>query len=135
MGAEIRILSGVLARLLEEARRVPEWECCGLLAGRDDVVTETFPATNALASATAYEIAPEELFRIFRQMRAAGLEHMGIYHSHPHGLLWPSVVDIERAWYSEVAYFILSPRPDAAEPVRAFHIRDGEVFPLRIVPS
>jgi proteasome lid subunit RPN8/RPN11 len=121
MTGEVRIRKQIVERMAEEARRVPTQECCGLLAGRSHVITEIFPATNALASATEFEIAPMELFRIFRAMRAAGLEHMGIYHSHPRGPATPSARDVERAFYPEAAYFVIWTE------VKAFVIREGRV--------
>jgi proteasome lid subunit RPN8/RPN11 len=116
--------------LLAEARRERELECCGLLAGRDGVISAVLPARNALHSATAYEIAPAELFSLFRRMRIEGLDHMAIYHSHPRGDNAPSPRDVEQAFYPTAAYFILSPRDDAAQPVRAFRIAGGEVREL-----
>jgi proteasome lid subunit RPN8/RPN11 len=132
MAEAIRVKKAVLERMLEHARGVPDEECCGVLAGCEGVITEILPARNMLASATAYEIAPKELFRLFRQMRAAALDHMGIYHSHPGGPNAPSPQDIERAYYPDVAYFIVSPLRDAARPVRGFSIRDGAVTELVI---
>jgi proteasome lid subunit RPN8/RPN11 len=115
-----------LAELRERAQREPARECCGLLAGRDAVITHILPATNAASQpATAYEIAPKELFRLVREIRDAGLELMGIYHSHPNGKNEPSARDVEQAYYPDVAYFILSPRADSDRPVRAFRIEDG----------
>ena len=118
--------------MLEEARRAPTEECCGLLAGKDGVITRASPATNALHSATAFEIAPQELFRIFRAMRVAGLEHMGIYHSHPAGENAPSARDVERAYYPQAVYFIISSQANAARAVRAFSIRGTEFTELPI---
>jgi proteasome lid subunit RPN8/RPN11 len=122
----VRISRVVFERLLSEARINPEIECCGLLAGRDGLISAVFPAKNASQSAKAYEIAPVELFAIFRRMRAEALEHLGIYHSHPQGKNSPSSLDIERAFYPEAAYLIVSPRPAAILPVRAFRIRQGQ---------
>ena len=122
----MRIRKQIVERMAEEARRDPAEECCGLLAGRERVVTEIFPATNALASATEFEIAPAELFRIFRAMREAGLEHLGIYHSHPRGPAVPSPRDVERAFYPEAAYFVI------AGEVKAFVIREGKVEEMQI---
>lgn len=132
MSGTVRMRKEVLPRLLQEARRVPGEECCGLLAGRDAVITQMFPAANALASATAYEIAPREIFGILREMRAAGLDLLGIYHSHPAGENRPSARDVNQAFYPDAAYFILSPVPAAAQPVRAFSIRDGHAAELHI---
>lgn len=112
---------------------MPGQECCGLLAGNAGVITAIFPATNPLASATAYEIAPEELLRSFKEMRAEGLEHLGIYHSHPRGPNIPSPADVQRAFYPHVAYFVLSPAAHGAQPVRAFRIANGRFTEMRIV--
>ena len=135
MAGTIRVRADILKEMLGHARREPGIECCGLLAGRDGIVTVIFPAKNALASATAYEIAPQELFGFFRQMRAEGLEHLGIYHSHPSSENAPSARDVQQAYYSDQAYFIVSPLADAPKPVRAFSIRDGEVRELEIVET
>ena len=100
--------------------------------GRDGVITEVLPARNVLASATAYEIEPAELFALFRRMRAEGLDHLGIYHSHPRGENAPSPRDVERAFYPQAACFILSPLASAARPVRAFRIVQGQVSELTL---
>jgi proteasome lid subunit RPN8/RPN11 len=131
----IRIRDEVIWEMLREARRAPGEECCGLLAGTGGAITHVFPAKNILGSATAYEIAPEELFSIFRAMRSAGLDHLGIYHSHPKGENKPSARDIEQAYYPDAAYFILSPLESASRPVRAFRIRDGAAAELEFEPS
>ncbi|HEV2388505.1 MAG TPA: M67 family metallopeptidase [Candidatus Acidoferrales bacterium] len=133
MPGQIRVLPKLLTRLIEEARRQPQLECCGLLAGVGGAITEILPAQNALASPTAYEIAPEEVFRLFREMRRRELEHLGIYHSHPATDNAPSPTDIAQAYYPDAAYFILSPRPEAPRPIRAFHIREGKVEELEII--
>lgn len=67
-----------------------------------------------------------------REMRAAGLQLLGIYHSHPNGKNEPSPRDIDEAYYSDAAYFIISPLAGSQRPVRAFSIRDGCVTELEI---
>jgi [CysO sulfur-carrier protein]-S-L-cysteine hydrolase len=132
MAEGILIGRDVIDRVLAESQRAPEVECCGLLAGRDGVITHILPATNVLASATTFEITPEELFCMFKEMRAAGLEHLGIYHSHPRGMNIPSPTDVKRAFYPAAAYLIVSPLPNVTQPVRAFRIREGRFTELRI---
>src|SRR5208282_3661695 len=104
MTLPVRVTRGALEAVLAHARREPGMECCGLLAGRAGVITTVLPAKNALGSATAFEIAPAELFALFRHMRAHGLDHLGIYHSHPAVDNAPSPRDIERAYYPDAAY-------------------------------
>jgi [CysO sulfur-carrier protein]-S-L-cysteine hydrolase len=135
MGDPVRVRAEIPGEMLRHARSEPEIECCGLLAGRDGVVTTIFAAKNALASASAYDIAPRELFRFFRAMREQGLTHLGLYHSHPSGENVPSPRDIAQAYYPDQAYFIVSPRANAANPVRAFSIRGGRVRELEIIAT
>lgn len=122
--------------MIAHARRDATVECCGLLAGRDGEITRIFPAANAAEnSATSYEIASQEIFERMREMRAQGLELLGIYHSHPNGKNEPSPRDIEQAYYSEAVYFIISPREDSDQLVRAFSIREGRVEEIEILSN
>jgi len=129
----VRVAPGVLEGMLAQARREPGLECCGLLAGNGGVISDVLPAVNALDSPTAFDIAPAELFALFRRMRSEGLDHLGIYHSHPRGDNAPSPRDVEQAYYPEAAYFIISPQPGHPRPVRAFRIAGGSVTELEIV--
>lgn len=135
MAGTIRVRAETLEEMLRHARHDAEIECCGLLAGRNGIITAMLPGENSLASATAYEIAPQELFCLFRQMREEGLEHLGMYHSHPAGENVPSPRDIEQAYYPDQAYFVLSPGAESPKPVRAFAIRNGVAQELEIVST
>jgi proteasome lid subunit RPN8/RPN11 len=129
----IRVPQHILDAMLAHAQREPNVECCGLLAGRDGVIRRIFPAANAAENpVTSYEIAPKEIFDLMREMRAEDIEMLGIYHSHPNGKNEPSPRDIDQAYYSEAAYFIISPLGGAKKPVRAFWICDGQVTELPI---
>jgi proteasome lid subunit RPN8/RPN11 len=125
----------VFGQLLEHARRQPHRECCGILAGQDDVITGAFPAKNvAVDPVRNYVIAPNEIGRLTGEFRERRLKFLGIYHSHPHWLdvNEPSPKDIALAHHSEAIYFIVTPRPYATTPVRAFSIQNGRVTELEI---
>jgi [CysO sulfur-carrier protein]-S-L-cysteine hydrolase len=129
----IRIRGEVASSITAQACSSPGIECCGLLAGREGIITHAFPATNAAANpATSYDVAVIELVRLMREIRAANLELLGIYHSHPSSANEPSPTDIELAAYPEAAYFILSPQQGAPKRMRAFSIREGIVKEFRI---
>ena len=129
----IRISSVLLGVIAAKAHERPHEECCGLLAGRGGVITHAFPAENIAADPKKnYEIDPKEIVRFMREIRASGLQFLGIYHSHPNGDNVPSPSDIEMAYYSEEAYLIISPLPNAPRPVRAFSIREGRATELTI---
>ena len=133
MPAEVRILEAVLNELRKFATEKIGRECCGLLAGSDGTIAKALSAPNAAANpATSYEIAPEDVFRLIREIRESGLQMMGIYHSHPRGKNEPSARDIELAYYPGAAYFIITPKPEESSSdadmhgsVRAFSIREG----------
>jgi proteasome lid subunit RPN8/RPN11 len=135
MADSIRVLSTILDEILSHARSEPHIECCGLLAGRDGVITAIFRAKNALRSPKAYEIAPRELFELFRTLRDKGLTHLGQYHSHLSSDNFPSSTDIEQAGYPDHPYFIVSLLADAPKPVRAFRIRDSSVEEMEIIAT
>lgn len=135
MAESVKVRQEILDDMLAHARREPQIECCGLLAGRDGVITAIFPATNSLSSATAYEIAPRELFELFRTLREKELTHLGQYHSHLSTENAPSPTDIEQAGYPDQAYFIVSLRLGMSNPVRAFSIRDGAMRELEIIST
>jgi proteasome lid subunit RPN8/RPN11 len=128
----VRIERGIFDQLLAEACANPNIECCGLLAGRDAVISAILPAKNTLQSPKAYEIAPQELFDLFRRIRSGGLEHLGIYHSHPNSENDPSPLDIERSFYPDTAYLIISMRPAVSRPIRAFRIAAGQTRELSL---
>ena len=69
-----------------------------------------------------------------REFRERRLKFLGIYHSHPHWLdaNEPSPKDIALAYHSEAIHFIVTPRPYAIMPVRAFSIQNGSVTELEI---
>lgn len=132
MKDRLKISQAIIECMLAHARAEAPLECCGLLVGRDGLIEEIFPTKNALASKTAYEIAPAELFEMFRALRSRQLELLGIYHSHPHSENVPSPTDIAGANYPDTPYVIVSLLPGTQNPVRAFQIRDSQVSELRI---
>jgi proteasome lid subunit RPN8/RPN11 len=74
------------------------------------------------------------MVQLMGELRQRRLEFLGIYHSHPHWLDTnePSSKDIALAHNSVPIHFIVTPRPYAAKPIRAFSIRDGRAMELDI---
>jgi proteasome lid subunit RPN8/RPN11 len=89
-------------------------ECCGVLlghAGEDGrTVIKTVRCGNTRSDSphNRYHIAPQELVRVQRQAREAGLEIVGFYHSHPdHPAHW-STTDLAEAHWIGCSYVITS---------------------------
>lgn len=130
----LKIRTEVLQEVRERVLQTPRLEVCGLLAGSDDVITQSYAATNSsLSPASSYEIAPDVMFSAMRAIRAANLKFMGIYHSHPNGKSEPSDRDLALAFYPDVAYliFAISTSGDDAY-ARAFTTRDGKAAELKL---
>ena len=95
---DLRVTSGVIATLLEEAARAAPEECCGLLLGRDGAVTEARLAANVAEDRTRhFEIDPAALLWAHKEARGGGAELLGYFHSHPEGHPVPSATDCEHA--------------------------------------
>ena len=97
-------LPGALA---DEVRRHGEAaypaECCGAMVGRAEgaakEVLRLSPAVNRRTDDPhRYLIAPDDLRRLEREVREAGQEIVGYYHSHPDHPARPSAFDAEHAW-------------------------------------
>lgn len=110
-------------------------EACGLLAGKDGVVSRQYPIENILRSPVAYEMEPTQQIQAIIALEEAGLELAAIYHSHPQGPSAPSETDVALAYWPEAAYIIVSLQDRAAPQVRAFGILEGRVaeIPLALL--
>jgi [CysO sulfur-carrier protein]-S-L-cysteine hydrolase len=116
----------MLDRMVEHARREAPNECVGVLGTRDGEPVLLLEADNARRSPLAYEIAPQELFRVHERLDADDLEVGAIYHSHTRTEPVPSQTDINLARYPEALYIIVG-LADGEPDIRAFTIVEGEV--------
>jgi proteasome lid subunit RPN8/RPN11 len=78
-------------------------ECCGAMVGRVEgaakEVLRLSPAVNRRTDDPhRYLIAPDDLRRLEHEVREAGQEIVGYYHSHPDHPARPSAFDAEHAW-------------------------------------
>ena len=107
----VQVLRSVYDAMIGHALDEHPNECCGLLGGTNGVITHIYRATNVAEMKTVrYDVDSAELVKIFTSMRAADVEHLGIYHSHPNSEPRPSATDRKLARYDSVVYFIVSLR-------------------------
>jgi proteasome lid subunit RPN8/RPN11 len=112
----VQVLRSVYENMLAHVQEQPTSESCGLLAGKNGVITRIFRAENVAENpVTRYEIDPLEVMRILHEIEADGAEHLGIYHSHPRSPAYPSATDRKLAAY-DVVYFVVSLSDTAAGP-------------------
>ena len=129
----MKIRQDVIARIVAHAVEELPNECCGLLIGSSDIVEDATRARNLKRSRTKFQVEPADHFAAVRKARAAGLEVVGAYHSHPSGPSGPS--DTDRARLSDPSMFhIIVSLAHGTKTVRAFRLVDGNFSPLEIVP-
>ena len=108
-------------------------ECCGLLIGSAEVVEDASRARNAKRSRTKFEVEPADHFAAIRRARAAGLEIIGAYHSHPSGPSGPSDTDRARLTDPTMVHVIIS-LAHGTRTVRAFRLVDRNFSQVELVP-
>ena len=128
------IPAAVRDEIVAHARAGLPNEACGILAGAGDRVERFFPAEPDEPSPFYYRIESRDQIRIMNEIDEAGLDLIGIYHSHTSSPAFPSRTDAEQAFWPDAVYVIVSlASPDA--DVRGYRIRDMEVTEEELVTA
>ncbi|WP_202882128.1 Mov34/MPN/PAD-1 family protein [Candidatus Manganitrophus noduliformans] len=135
----LQIPKTLIDEMIAHAQAEAPNECCGLLSGKENVVSEIYQIGNLPADDPAiadlkvppdrrfrYVMDPKEQLRAFKAMRKSGTELLGIYHSHPHSPAYPSATDVRLAFYTDTYYLIISLEKEKPE-IRTFRIIDQKI--------
>lgn len=88
------ILKGQCKELLEnDATYNPHIEVCSLLIGKGNIVKYIYHTENIDQSPVHFTISSEQLMRGYKIAANLDLDVIGIFHSHPNNMAWPSVTD------------------------------------------
>ncbi len=122
-------------QILHQARTEAPVEACGILAGIDGTARKLYKMTNVDQSRTHCMMDPAEQFEAARDIRAAGLEMLAIYHSHPATPARLSAEDIRLALTPDVVYVIISLQDSISPLIKGFVVETGKAteVPVRIV--
>jgi proteasome lid subunit RPN8/RPN11 len=123
-------------RIIQHVRQSLPGEAVGLLAGRlNGQVDLVLPLPNIAEGDHAFLADPLAQFSALRRIRAAQLELLAIYHSHPGGDTNPSVQDLKyaRAW--RCAHLIVAVTTQGAtERLEAFQfLQSGRIEKVSLV--
>jgi [CysO sulfur-carrier protein]-S-L-cysteine hydrolase len=128
------IPAAVRDEIVAHARAGVPNEACGILAGVDGRVERFFPAESDEPSPYYYRIESRDQIRIMNEIDEAGLDLVGIYHSHTSSPAFPSRTDAEQAFWPDAVYVIVSLANPEAD-VRGYRIRDMEVTEEELVTA
>jgi [CysO sulfur-carrier protein]-S-L-cysteine hydrolase len=125
----------VLDQVLAHARRDHPDEACGVIAGRDGVVTRVFEMTNADRSPTGFTFDSAEWLQVYRAVDDADEDLLAVYHSHTMTEAYPSRTDVLWSRTTEFQHWLLVSTRAEEDEVRSFVITDGEVVeePVEVV--
>jgi [CysO sulfur-carrier protein]-S-L-cysteine hydrolase len=119
-------------QIAEHARSEAPREACGLIAGQGSQAVWVVRVANTAADPVHhYAMDNAALSRFLPEFAKSGLELIGIYHSHPKSAPFPSSEDIDRAFYPNTAYLIVSLRGQSPK-LAAWLIENGRVKPLKL---
>ncbi len=120
-------------------RGLPD-EACGLFAASPGTtrVERFFPMTNAAASSQIYRLDGKEFLAVESEADAAGLEIVGVMHSHTHTSAYPSPTDVRDAEASDpfgMWHFVIVSLKFPEPALRSFRILDGVVTeePVQVI--
>jgi proteasome lid subunit RPN8/RPN11 len=99
-------------------------EMVGILYGRHGRIEGFYPLKNLDRSSSSYRADPIQQKAVMDQMEAAGVDLLGIAHSHPITDAEPSMLDRERAYYTDVLMIIVSMMDPTWPTIRAWQ-HDG----------
>jgi proteasome lid subunit RPN8/RPN11 len=119
-------------QIIEHLHSVWPEEGCGLLAGTADVTHRVLPITNILHSHNRFRMDPEQQVTSMLAIREAGMQLVGIFHSHPHGPSQPSTIDMLEAAYPEAAYLVFWFETEKWNAT-AYSIQDGGLAEMELV--
>lgn len=122
-----------IKNIIEHCRGVYPKEACGIIAGKDGRAEKIYFMTNVSDDPVhCYFMDPGEQLKVFKEMRNEGLELVGIYHSHAYADAYPSMRDVELAYYPEASCVIVSFKDIDNPIIKSFKIVDGRVEEERV---
>ncbi len=125
----LHISAELLESICEHGRAAYPHECCGLLLGKSDQASKSATGLRPVANRredspqNRYLIAPQDWLEAEKETRKAGLDIIGVYHSHPDHPSRPSEFDREHA-FPFYSYIIVSVASGEAADLRSWTLRD-----------
>ena len=113
--------------MIEHAVQENPNECCGILAGKDGLISALYRVRNSTPSPYRYVMDPKDQMNVMKESDELGLDLMAFYHSHTHSPAYPSETDtrmaVESGWV-DFCYVLVS--LEKQEPEVRFYMVDAK---------
>lgn len=138
----IRLTTSIRDQLFAHALRGLPNEACGLFAGESGTadVSVFYPMRNAAASSTIYQLDGQEMLDIEQAADSAGLQLLGVMHSHTHTSDYPSATDISDAARFDpfgAFHFVIVSLREEQPTLRSYRLAAGKSIeePIEVVET
>lgn len=117
--------------IMKQAQAGFPQETGGVLGGREGTILGVLPIANKNLSdrTKVFSLNSDDVDRANQFLAKHQLEYMGLYHTHPKGVPYPSEQDLS---HNQKYLFIIGLRDRYNPELRAWKIEDSEVLPENI---
>ena len=123
----ISVPSNFVDEMIEHAVQENPNECCGILAGKDGLISALYRVRNSTPSPYRYVMDPKDQMNVMKESDELGLDLMAFYHSHTHSPAYPSETDtrmaVESGWV-DFCYVLVS--LEKQDPEVRFYMVDAK---------
>ena len=113
--------------IMEQAQKCYPQETGGILGGQDNTILGVLPIVNKVSQdrTEVFGITTDDLDRAFKFLTKHNLQFLGIYHTHPHGVPYPSAQDLA---HNQKYLFIIGLQDRYNPELYAWRVEDGKVY-------
>lgn len=134
MSSRLDLDQALRDRLIEHALEAYPQEACGFVTGRNQRASRIISLPNTAQDPQhVFDVAPDKLLQVFRNIEAEDEALIAIYHSHPHSTAVPSEHDVRHAalHYPYIPQIIIGLRPSL--DIKAWLVAQGQLVQVKIV--
>jgi [CysO sulfur-carrier protein]-S-L-cysteine hydrolase len=129
----LRLPEGMATELIDHAQGEYPKEACGIIGGPPGTASKLYRLRNVDPDPVMrYNADPKELKRVTDDIYDNDWDVVAIYHSHTHSPAFPSPTDVDRAFYPEASYVLVSLMDRAKPDLRAFRIIEGTITEIGV---
>lgn len=112
--------------ILKQAQDSFPYEAGGILGGREDTILGVLPIANkAFEKGTeTFGLANEDIERAYNFLVKHRLEYLGVYHTHPRGVPYPSEQDLS---HNQKYLFIIGLRDRYNPELYVWRVENGQI--------